>query len=381
MNLDREIVFPRFFADDKRNLNRGYNIQDYQEDVYNFDNYVVGEFATGNIQHKLVAGFNLYRQDTNLTDVGFEIAPLDVFDPVYGSSPTDVTIFESEIENRTQALGLYLQDQISFGDKFKVLLGGRFDIASQDFENASSGTEDFKEYDAFSPRIGIVYQPIEPISLYASYNRSFQQSTSVFGGALADPERGTQYEVGVKADLNDRLSATLAYYNLTRSNVETSDPNNPTRNIQVGEQRSRGIELDISGEIAPGWKVIAGYTYNDAEVTEDNDFEVGNQLNNIPKNAFNIWTTYEIQSGDLRGLGFGLGLFYFSERPGDLANTFDLPGYTRTDAAVFYKRDNFRAALNFRNLFDVDYFVSAQNRNRIFPGEPLTVVGSVSWKF
>ncbi|MEM1254634.1 MAG: TonB-dependent siderophore receptor [Cyanobacteria bacterium P01_H01_bin.21] len=382
LNFDRETVFPTFLDADQRTINRGYNVQDYQDNIYDFDNYVVGEFSTGNIQHQLVAGLNLNRQDTDVFDIGFEIAPLDIFNPSYGNStPTDAVIFESDITNRTQGLGLYVQDQISFGDQFIVLLGGRYDIASQDFENAANGTEDFREYDAFSPRIGVVYKPIEPISLYASYNRSFQQTTTFFRGALGEPERGTQYEVGLKADIADGLSATLAYYDLTRSNVETSDPNNPTQNIQVGEQRSRGIELDIGGEILPGWNIFAGYAYTDAEITRDNNLTVGNQLNNIPEHAFNIWTTYEIQEGDLDGLGFGLGLFYTGDRQGDLANTFSVPSYLRTDAAVFYKRNNFRAALNFRNLFDADYFVSAQNRNRVFPGEPFTLVGSISWEF
>jgi len=228
--------------------------------------------------------------------------------------------------------------------------------------------------------VGIVYQPIEPISLYASYSRSFQ-ATSIFSPAEPEPERGEQYEVGVKADLSDQLSATLAFFDLTRSNLPTPDPDNPGLSIQVGEQRSRGIELNVSGEILPGWNIIAGYAFTDAEITEDNNFEVGNQLNNVPKNAVNLWTTYEIQSGNLQGLGFGLGVFFTGKRQGDLANTFELPSYTRTDVAVFYNRDNFRAAFNVRNLFDVEGFVSAQSRTRVFPSEPLTVVGSLSWEF
>ncbi|WP_233222918.1 TonB-dependent receptor domain-containing protein, partial [Chroococcidiopsis sp. CCALA 051] len=81
------------------------------------------------------------------------------------------------------------------------------------------------------------------------------------------------------------------------------------------------------------------------------------------------------------GLGFGLGVFYYGDRQGELGNTFTLPGYTRTDAAIFYERDNFRASLNIQNLFDVDYFVSAQNINRVIPGDPLTFVGTISWEF
>ena len=170
-------------------------------------------------------------------------------------------------------------------------------------------------------------------------------------------------------------------YNLTRTNVITSDPDNPQFSIQTGEQRSRGIELDITGEILPGWNVIASYAYTDAIVTEDNDIPEGNRLVNVPENQASLWTTYEIQEGDLRGLGFGLGLFYIGERQGDLANSFQLNDYLRTDAAIFYERDQFRAAVNVRNLFDIDYARNADGPTYVRRGAPFTIIGSVSWTF
>ena len=235
---------------------------------------------------------------------------------------------------------------------------------------------------AFSPRVGIVYQPIEPISIYASYARSFTPTigTSASGEDFS-PERGTQYEIGVKADINNRLSATLALFDLTRSNVTTEDPDNPFFEIQTGEQNSQGIELDVNGEILPGWNIIAGYAYTDAQVIEDNSIPEGNRLRNAPENAFNLWTTYEIQQGNLQGLGFGLGFNFVDERPGDLENTFELPSFFRTDAAIFYERDRLRASVNFQNLFDVDYYASARSRVRVDPGAPFSVLGTVSWQF
>ena len=151
--------------------------------------------------------------------------------------------------------------------------------------------------------------------------------------------------------------------------------------IQVGEQHSRGIELDLVGEILPGWNIFAGYAYTDATITEDNTFEVGNRLNNVPEHNFNLWTTYTLQRGKLSGLGFGAGIFYVGERAGDLDNSFFVDDYTRVDAAVYYKRENFRAALNFKNLFDVRYFVGSQDREQVIPGAPFTVLGTVSVEF
>ena len=382
VDLDREIVFSFLgFSEDLRTVNRLFDTQEFNENVYNLDNYVVGKFATGSIQHKLVAGFNLFRQDTDFTDGTATIAPLDIFAPVYGNSPTGDITLGFDVESRIQSFGLFVQDQIDLSDNLIVLLGGRFDIASQDFANAVDQSDDFSQEEAFSPRAGIVYQPIEPISLYASYTRSFQQATSVFSRSPSDPERGTQYEIGIKGDISGRLNATLALYDLTLTNIPTADPNNPFFTVSTGEQRSRGVELDVRGEILPGWNIIAGYAYTDAEITEDNSFEAGNKLSNIPENAFNFWTSYKIGQGSLSGLGFGLGLFIVGDRPGDTENTFELPGYTRADAAIFYERDKFRTALNFKNLFDNDYFVSSQSRTSVFPGDPFTVIGSISYEF
>ncbi|QYO68622.1 TonB-dependent receptor [Leptolyngbya sp. 7M] len=137
----------------------------------------------------------------------------------------------------------------------------------------------------------------------------------------------------------------------------------------------------MTGEILPGWNIIAGYAYTDARISEDNDFPVGNRINNVPENSFNLWTTYRFQAGSLEGLGFGLGLFYQGERQGDLANTFQLPSYLRTDAAIFYERDRFRAALNFRNLFDIEYYETASSVLSVFPGAPFEVQGTISWTF
>lgn len=111
-----------------------------------------------------------------------------------------------------------------------------------------------------------------------------------------------------------------------------------------------------------------GYAYTEAQITKDNRLPVGNRLNNVPENAFNLWTTYEIQRGFLQGLGVSVSFFFVGERQGDLENTFQLPSYLRTDAAIFYRRDRFRVALNFKNLFNVDYFESASRQLQVYPG-------------
>lgn len=130
----------------------------------------------------------------------------------------------------------------------------------------------------------------------------------------------------------------------------------------------------------PGWNIIAGYSYIDAQITQDNFLPVGDRLTLIPQNTFNLWTSYEIQQGSLQGLGFGLGFSFVGEREGDLPNTFvKLPSYFTTDAAIFYKRNGFRTAINIKNLFDVDYFETGDSFNGVY-GEPLTVQGTISFE-
>lgn len=150
-----------------------------------------------------------------------------------------------------------------------------------------------------------------------------------------------------------------------------------------GSKKSEGFELDLIGEILPGWNMVANYAYIDAKITQDNQGLEGNKLYSVPPNSFNFWTSYEIQQGDLQGLGFGLGFNYVDQRFGDNANSFTLDSYFLTNAGIFYNRDNWRVALNFRNIFDVNYIRASENRrvNEIYPGEPFTVIGSISVKF
>ncbi|MBP5971844.1 TonB-dependent receptor [Brasilonema sp. CT11] len=374
-------VFSTALEDDKRTLDRNYQGGNDDLRSYNLDTYVVGKFATGSIGHQLVTGVNFIKFSSDANNTFRPIAALDLFNPVYGTQPGPINRRAKPFSS-SDALGIYVQDQVTLTSNLKLLLGLRFDTFNQSTGNRFNNTEEKLSDDAFSPRVGIVYQPIEPISLYANYSRSFTPNTgTAFDDSAFQPERGTSYEVGIKGDISNRLSATFAYYDLTRSNVLTSDPQNPGYSIQTGEQGSKGVELSLAGEILPGWNIIAGYAYTDATITKDNDLAVGNLLDNVPKHRFNLWTKYEIQSGRFKGLGFGLGLFYVGERQGDLENTFTLPSYFLTEAAIFYKQDRFRAAVNFKNLFDVDYFESALNRNNLFYGDPFTVQGTISWEF
>jgi outer membrane receptor protein involved in Fe transport len=261
------------------------------------------------VEHQILFGVSLSRSITNFKYRSGSVAPVDIFNPVYDQTVVLGEVDFSEFATRDVG-GVYVQNQVTLLQNLKLLVGGRFDVFEERKTDRLTSTETMQSDTAFSPRAGLVYQPIRPISLYASYSRYFNPVIgSTFSGAFLVPERGTQYEVGIKADLTSRLSTTLAFYDLTRTNVTTTDPENPDFSVQSGKQRSRGIELDISGEILPGWNIIAGYAYTDARIVEDNDIPTGNRLYGAPEHAVNLWTTYRIQSGAAKGLGFGLGLY------------------------------------------------------------------------
>ncbi|HEY9823871.1 MAG TPA: TonB-dependent siderophore receptor [Stenomitos sp.] len=377
----REIIDPV-----KGILEREFRTTQGDRKSYSLQTDLIGKFETGPIKHEVLFGIDLARIEED--ESGRRVrpyAPINIFRPNYGAPiPNNPPLFFSS-EVRYSALGVYLQDQIELRDNLKLLVGGRFDLIRNTTRDVLFGGTSTQNDSAFSPRVGLVYQPIEPLSLYASFSRSFNPNVGILDRQRQplDPERGTQYEVGMKAELfGGKLTSTLAFYHLTKTNVAVTDPQDDNFSLAAGKIRSQGIELDVSAQILPGWKVIASYAYTDAEVTEGDEFlPTGNRPPSIPRHSASLWSTYEFQSGTLKGFGFGGGLFFVGEREGDFDNSFRLPGYLRADASLFYRRKNWSASLNVQNLFDTKYFEVAEFRESVQPGAPLTVVGKISVEF
>jgi iron complex outermembrane receptor protein len=355
---------------------------DEEQENYTLQNEIIGEFNTGSVRHNILFGVELARYRFAYDFERASIAPLDIFNPQYGAQRGDFNPDFAE-EYGANNLGIYAQDLIEILPNLKVLAGLRFDSNDIFYRDTLADAFDFEQSESdFSPRLGIVYQPSESTSIYASWSNSFnpQFFSRNRAGKPFDPETGEQFEIGVKQEFFDgRLSATLALYELTRKNVLTTDPDDPDFSIQTGEQTSRGIELDVAGEILAGWNIIATYSHIDAFVSEDESISVGERLVNAPKNSASLWTTYEIQTGGLQGLGFGAGLVFVGDREAQLPNTIELPSYLRADASIFYRRNNWRAALNFKNLFDTKYYRT--QGFFITPEAPFTVLSTFSVEF
>lgn len=358
---------------------------------YYLQNEAIGVFSIGPFEQRLLAGVELAHERLSQTITSTPLAGTNIFAPTRLFTPTGAPLTFFDGHNQSNFVAPYVIDQIALLENLKLTLGGRFDIFRQ--EQASGGVTDTLSQNFFSPMAGLTYQVAKPVTLYTNYSRSF---TPQFGlrtadGEMVRPASGTQYEAGIKLEpLEGRLFANVGVFHIKQRGLATTDVSDPNGIFVVatGERRSQGVELDVAGRVLPGWDVIGTYAYIDAEITRDEDFAVGNTLANVPLHSGSLWSVYTIQSGMFQNVGFGLGAYAAGKRLGDLGNTYQMPGYVRLDAALYYrkpevtKRNNLIASLNFRNLLDTDYYEgSRENRREIYAGVPLTVIGSLKLEF
>ena len=373
---------------DGRTLTRTARNRTQDRETYFTTLDLTGEFRTGAFRHRVLTGLDYYDTETVL-GVGDMVpyADIDLFEPVYsGVRPVFPTVPEST--RRQDWFGLYFQDQIDLLENLHVLGGGRYDWASIEEPQSAADPAGSAEDRAFSPRVGLVYQPMSWLGFYGSYSESFgafAQFARSRTGEPFGPETATQYEAGLKADLLDgSLTATLAFYHLTKQDVLTPDPVDQDFAVQIGAARSRGIELDVSGELSPALKLIASLAYTDTEITRSNLGDQGNPLAAVPEWSGSLWAVHTRQEGSLRGLRLGAGIFAEDARPGDNAGTFELPGYVRVDLLAGYEwnigRTKLTAQLNVENALDQEYFKSPIFISAV-PGAPRTFLGSIRIEF
>jgi catecholate siderophore receptor len=228
-----------------------------------------------------------------------------------------------------------------------------------------------------SPRAGVVVKPTTALSLYTSYSVSYLPSSGDQFSSLTnitqqvEPEKFNNYEVGAKWDALGRLSVTGAVYRLDRTNTRSTDPNDPTRIVQTGSQRTNGFELGVNGQVTPVWRIAGGYAYQDAFVTSATvSAREGAQVAQVPHHTVSLWNNYQVHPR----LAAGLGVIHRSDVFAAIDNTVTLPAYTRADvAAYFLVRKDLRLQANVENLFDEQYFINADSNTNISPGFPRTL--------
>lgn len=381
--VDFQTIYNDVLEPDLRTLTRfGYKGRNEYWTI-NADNIGAAKFETGPASHYAIIGFDYYYLKSYYNASTASIAPIDIFDPVYGAEVGQFEEFFVQRYRQTQ-LGIYAQEQAILWDRLMLLAGGRMDFVWTSDTDVLFDSTVKADDNKFSPRVGIAWEFVPGVSVYGNFSKSFFPQpgfTSVDGEALP-PEIGTQWEGGIKSlYFGGRLQSTLAVYHITKTNVAVDDPANPGFFINTGKQRSRGFEADLAVNILPGWDFTGAYAYTDAEVVKDNTIPAGTPTVNVPKNALSLWTKYVIQTGVLTGLGAGFGGQYYSKQSGDILHTFDLPSYGILQAAAYYTRGRFRAQINIDNLLDNRYFPASYNYEYVMVGEPLTVRGEVGFTF
>jgi iron complex outermembrane recepter protein len=373
-------------ADNKTlSLNDFTSEQNFQTDYW--INEAIGHVHSGPLDHTILAGFELDRElNPNYQKQSTGAVPtLNIYAPNYAALPARNLVLNLSNNSIGDFGGGYVQDQVKLLNNLKVTGGIRYDIAKlvtdQYFPTV---THTPQRNTAWSPRVGLVYQPKQEISLYATYSKSFQPQTGVaFDGSAFQPMRGRLLETGVRfTSPLDRYTATISAYNITQTNVLTADPAHDNFSVAVGEQRSKGIDFDSTFQLTPAWNVIAGYAYDIPQVTKDNTYAIGNLLAGAPRHTGNLWTHYTKMYGLLEGFGIGGGVFGAGKRFGDLTNDYLLPGYARVDGNVSYtgslsEKTRLLVSFNVDNVADRRYFEGGSTRFRLAPGTPRAFMGSI----
>ncbi|HSF39779.1 MAG TPA: TonB-dependent siderophore receptor, partial [Thermoanaerobaculia bacterium] len=340
----------------------------------------VYSLEAGGVKHQLLGGIEIGRFDDRFT-LDFGLLPLiDLDDPV--ETAQGFQRFPNQAADaQTQVIAPYVVDQIHLSDRFQVVAGARFDAIS--YEDAVSGTD--RDYSRLSPSLGLVYTPVESLSLYANAGQAFAPPSSRVVGDRK-PEESTQYEVGAKGELwGGRLQTTFALYELERENVAIPDLTGVTS--QTGTQRSRGVELEIAAEPLRGLRTLFSYAYTDAELTRFSEviqtgpasFAVfdrsGNRPSFAPEHIANLWVSKRFGK-----LGLGAGGRFLSEQFIAEDNAFELDSTATLDASLSYELGDFKMNLHLKNLTDEEYFTRGFGNTSVIPAPGLSVYGGLEYR-
>lgn len=362
--------------------------------------YISGGFWLGNMRNEVLFGGDGEYRPIYRDNLIRQAAPsFNVYDPVYGliGPGTKVSNSDSAQTDKLGQWSLFFQDTLHLTERFALVGGVRY----MDYDQLAGRGKPFKintsvSADAVLPLGGAIFKLTDQLSLYASYTQSLKPNSTiaplsngggvVLGSNIA-PEEGTQYEAGLKFDLNKRLSGTLAVYDIEKQNVLVSQLNTATGlNVYTaaGKVRSHGLEIDVTGRLSDNWSMIGSYGYTDARVTEDPTY-AGKQLQNVAMNTASLYLVYDfgtVLPGQLR---FGGGARYVGDRPGDALNTFLLPSYVVADIFATYETKHQALPviyqLNVKNLFDTVYYASAVNNLNVAIGDARRVSLSATVKF
>ena len=378
--------------DDGRTLTRQQRYRDYEVDDTSLKFELSGHFDTAGITHHLLIGADAYKYDlrTGLYRYrgGNGTYTVDIYQPNYNVARPEVGLLYENNEQQ-DAYGIYVQDQMDLTDKFKLLVGLRFDSVDQDILETKSGVLSSSSQSQVSPRVGLVYELNNAVTLYSSYSEGFLPLSGT--DANGDPfgfEYSDSFEVGAKFSYQG-ITGTLALFDATKSNMLVADPVNVGFSAPIGKANSKGVELDLSTYITDDTKFNLSYAYIDASTANDiinADWGVpikkGSPLVNVPKNNLNLTLSHQtVVLG--KELELGASYQYTSERLGDAADlTFNLPSYQLV--GIFGQvnlTERTKLNISVNNIFDEEYAQSSYNALWVYPGAPTQFKMSLAYQF
>jgi catecholate siderophore receptor len=367
---------------------RGYNHATARDNLFNQVDFT-GTLATGALTHTLLAGGELSRQSTDdYRETGYfddGATSLTVgLDAAARATGVSFRQSATDADNHTRLdIGAgYVQDQVAFGEHWQAIGGLRMDRFDLRFHDNRASTDLARVDQLVSPRGGLIFKPVEQASLYASYSVSHLPGSGDQFASLTpttetlEPERFVNRELGAKWDVTPALSLTAALYRLDRSNSQATDPNDPSRVVQTGAQRSTGWELGASGDVTPRWQVAGGWASQRARiVSTTRSGTEGATVPLVPQNTLSLWNRVQLTPT----LGVGLGAVHQSRVYAALDNSVTLPAFTRYDAGLYVTLPaHSRLQVNMENLLGATYYATAHGNNNIMPGGPRILRVSLS---
>lgn len=387
---------------DGQTLTRQHRQRAYDTDQYVARFEIAGDIELAGLKHNIIAGVDYDRFEfdrdyrvarapklnTNPTDA--QLYALNVHNPVYGqhTPPTPLPVIIRQ-QNQS-ATGLYIQDQIALTDALQLRIGGRFDWLKQTTDDKVRQMSADQSEQHFSPQLGLVYQLNDNWSVYSTYGEGYRLNfgTDYKGDGFA-PNQTESVELGTKWSLLDNtLDITMAYFDSEQKNIIVADMQNLGFETAIGEASSRGVELDVAGQLPADAEIRFSYTYLDAQVEKDAldtglyvGIKAGDDLLNVPEHAASLQLSqqYDVYG---RGLIAGVGLQYVDERLGQRGSDFYLPSYVTFNAFAKYEvSENWAVKAKIHNALDRTHFTNSYSQMWVQPGEPRKVLLSASYQF
>jgi len=351
--------------------------------------------ATGPLRHTLTFGTEfglqagLAHRDSGIfpDNGGKSFVTVNPFAPTY-FGPVVFNHLATDAASRSDlhVQSGYVQDQIELTRYLQLIAGVRYDRFDFTAFDENTRTTRNRVDEKVSPRAAVIVKPIENLSVYASYAISYlpasgDQFTALSNGTLIlEPQKFDNKEVGVKWNILPRLQYSAAIYQLDRTNVPITDPNNAGFFLLSGSHRIRGFETELKGYVIDDWQSALGYAYTDARITSDTSATIvaGNRVQLVPFHQFSLWNKYQFTPM----WSAALGVIYFSDSFASSDDSVKLPGFVRVDAAVYAKiNETWKAQINVENIFNEGYWATADGNNNLSPGQSRTVRVSATANF